>query len=203
MLYLIQSGNFYKIGHAANLKKRMTSYMVHNPEFVLLGVCNGDLNDERDWHVKLKDHLIKGEWFQAPQEVIDGLLKKFTLDNIEYKLGGYLLPIIEPNWCKADSHFKVNRVSLTNSVVKTEYEGTKKWKKICGGDSTEVSKCILPHIKLGKEYTFQQLEKIIIEHFYYDDSMSLPVNFIRDNFPEYLTRRKTIQGKKYTVYKFY
>ena len=194
MLYLIKSNSFYKIGYASNIKQRMTEYMTHNPEFVLLGTCKGELNDEKQWHKKLQEHMIKGEWFKAPQDVIAQVLKNFTLDNIEYVLGGYLLPITEPGWCSVDNGFKVATAPLTGSVVKTEREDSKKWKKVCGGCDTKISKIILPHIELGKEYTFQQLEKIIIEHYYYD-GVSLPHNFIRDNFPEYLTRRKTIQGK--------
>lgn len=36
MIYLIESGNFYKIGFTENLKSRMKQYTTHNPDYRLI-----------------------------------------------------------------------------------------------------------------------------------------------------------------------
>lgn len=38
MIYLIESGNFYKIGFTENLKSRMKQYTTHNPDYRLIDI---------------------------------------------------------------------------------------------------------------------------------------------------------------------
>lgn len=42
MIYLIESGNFYKIGFTENLKSRMKQYTTHNPDYRLIDNFDGD-----------------------------------------------------------------------------------------------------------------------------------------------------------------
>lgn len=41
MIYLIESGNFYKIGFTENLKSRMKQYATHNPDCKLIDSFEG------------------------------------------------------------------------------------------------------------------------------------------------------------------
>ena len=50
MLYLIKSGEWYKIGYAKNVAKRLDAYNTHNPNYELLGVKEGTLEDETSYH---------------------------------------------------------------------------------------------------------------------------------------------------------
>ena len=46
MLYLLKSGNYYKIGYTDNIEKRMDSYKTHNPDFILVGTKEGNKKEE-------------------------------------------------------------------------------------------------------------------------------------------------------------
>lgn len=54
----------------------------------------------------------------------------------------------------------------------------------------------------GHEYTKPELEVMLFQA-QIIDTQSFSNNFIADNFSNYQTRRKQIQGKKYIVYRFY
>lgn len=80
MLYLIQSGEYVKIGYTYNIHTRIQNYQTHNPEIKFLGAKQGDLSLEQKYHTILKDKLVKGEWFKLPQYMIDYLCKHhFTI----------------------------------------------------------------------------------------------------------------------------
>lgn len=70
MLYLIESGDYYKIGYSINVKNRMHSYSTNNPNYKLLDQCIGNETTERLLHEKLKHLRVKGEWFQKDPEVL-------------------------------------------------------------------------------------------------------------------------------------
>lgn len=82
MLYLIQSINYYKIGYTSNLKSRMSSYKSMNPHVVLLGIKEGTQKDESQYHALYQQYQYYTEWFEFPEDVVQLLLKEFTLDNI-------------------------------------------------------------------------------------------------------------------------
>ncbi len=53
MLYLLESGNFIKVGYSKDEKsfaRRMHSYRTHNPSFVLVGIKEGDKEEEKTYH---------------------------------------------------------------------------------------------------------------------------------------------------------
>lgn len=71
MLYLLESSNYYKIGHTTNLDKRFLQYVTHNPEFKLLDTCNGDENVEQLCHKSLRDKIpYKNEWYEKSPAVL-------------------------------------------------------------------------------------------------------------------------------------
>lgn len=64
-LYIIKSGDLYKIGYSSSFSKRIKNYKVHNPDLkILLVIKTSDAFDlEQTLHTKYKDKRIKGEWF--------------------------------------------------------------------------------------------------------------------------------------------
>ena len=42
MLYLLESSDYYKIGYAKDLSKRLRSYSTHNPDYRVIDVMDGD-----------------------------------------------------------------------------------------------------------------------------------------------------------------
>lgn len=83
MLYLIQSVNYYKIGYTSNLKSRMSSYKSMNPHVVLLGIKEGTQKDESQYHTLYQQYQYYTEWFEFPEDIVQLLLKDFTLDNMK------------------------------------------------------------------------------------------------------------------------
>ena len=77
MLYLIKSGDYYKIGYTDNMYIRLKDYRTHNPDIHLIGMKEGTLEDESNYHKELSDYIIHGEWMQVPNEKIEQLKKDF------------------------------------------------------------------------------------------------------------------------------
>lgn len=70
MLYLIESGNFYKIGYAKDIKQRLKAYNTHNPNFNLIDYMEGDIQDEHTLHELCMDYKEKLEWFTKCPEIL-------------------------------------------------------------------------------------------------------------------------------------
>ena len=89
MLYLIKSGDYYKIGYTDNMYIRLKDYRTHNPDIHLIGMKEGTLEDESNYHKELSDYIIHGEWMQVPNEKIEQLKKDFIKVDIipTYKKG--------------------------------------------------------------------------------------------------------------------
>ena len=77
MLYLIKSGDYYKIGYTDNMYIRLKDYRTHNPDIHLIGMKEGTLEDESNYHKELSNYIIHGEWMQVPNEKIEQLKKDF------------------------------------------------------------------------------------------------------------------------------
>lgn len=70
-LYLIQSGNYLKIGITNNIPARIREYQTHNPDFNIISVRDGTRYDELFLHRLLKKYLVnKSEWICFSQEII-------------------------------------------------------------------------------------------------------------------------------------
>lgn len=78
MLYLIKSGDYYKIGYTDNMYIRLKDYRTHNPDIHLIGMKEGTLEDENNYHKEFSDYIIHGEWMQIPNEKVEQLKKVFT-----------------------------------------------------------------------------------------------------------------------------
>ena len=71
-LYLMQSGNYLKIGYTKNFASRMSSYRTHNPDIKVLDTREGTYSDESYLHKKLKRYAIDeySEWMIYNEEII-------------------------------------------------------------------------------------------------------------------------------------
>lgn len=72
MLYLIQTGEFYKIGYSKDfntLRSRIKIYKTHNPIFKLLDINLGSRDDETMVHQNIE--LNDGEWSKDKEATLD------------------------------------------------------------------------------------------------------------------------------------
>ena len=89
MLYLIKSGEYIKVGFSKDVvsfKKRMKYYKTANPNILLMGICEGTEEDERNYHRKLDAYKLynRAEWFkqEALPLIIDDFKSGEMVDNI-------------------------------------------------------------------------------------------------------------------------
>lgn len=71
MIYLIESGNFYKIGFTENLKSRMKQYATHNPDCKLIDSFEGYIEDEKQLHELCKEFNHSSEWFNKDNRILE------------------------------------------------------------------------------------------------------------------------------------
>ena len=77
MIYVIQSGDYTKIGIAGAVPGRMRELQVGNPiELQLLHHWPSERAeaDEYSIHQHLREWRVRGEWFKLPCDVLDGLI---------------------------------------------------------------------------------------------------------------------------------
>lgn len=86
LTYLIQQGNYLKIGYTSNLKNRLKQYDTHNMYYKLLYVING--NCEKELHEMFKEYHYKKEWFHKNKEILNefkkrGMIEYQAINNFE------------------------------------------------------------------------------------------------------------------------
>lgn len=89
MLYLIHqtNTNAYKIGHAKDIKNRMVAYQTAIAYFTLIGIKEGNLEDEKNYHKRFfKYRINQFEWFEFTEEVLQEIIKEFDTENLEQYL---------------------------------------------------------------------------------------------------------------------
>lgn len=63
MIYVIESGNYFKVGFTNNWESRKTVYNTHNPDWKTYMRFEGDMNLETGIKRALKKYKHRGEWF--------------------------------------------------------------------------------------------------------------------------------------------
>lgn len=88
MLYLIECGDYYKIGYASDIDRRLKQYNTHNPDYIVIDTKEGDTKDEALLHRRCKEFRIKGEWFEKCADVLDAW---YTYEKVidEYTFVGF------------------------------------------------------------------------------------------------------------------
>lgn len=74
MIYLIQSGNYLKIGYTTNIENRMKQYQTCNPDVFLIKIIDGEYPYENYLHKKFNKYLFKNEWFFYNKSIVDYFL---------------------------------------------------------------------------------------------------------------------------------
>ena len=67
-IYIIRSGEYYKVGITNNVKKRLGDLQVGNPvklEVIRAFTVHNPYLREDMVHQALKDYHVRGEWFQT------------------------------------------------------------------------------------------------------------------------------------------
>lgn len=85
MLYFIQCNEYYKVGYATDIYRRMKDYATHNPYVKLIGVKDGDMQEEADYHQLYKGYPSWGEWAKLPPKLVAYIAEDFTPLKIDYK----------------------------------------------------------------------------------------------------------------------
>ncbi len=68
--YIVQAGNFVKIGYTSNIENRLEQIQTNNPKEVKLLVCfphetrGAARAMEQRWHLRFSVHLERGEWYR-------------------------------------------------------------------------------------------------------------------------------------------
>lgn len=90
MIYLIESGNFYKIGFTENLKSRMKQYATHNPDCKLIDSFEGYIEDEKQLHELCKefnhsDTVALNKKIKSLEQRVDELTRSVGMLNDRYE----------------------------------------------------------------------------------------------------------------------
>jgi hypothetical protein len=76
-VYLIQLDEFFKIGIAKDVQKRLSSIKVstpHSVELIKSWRCRNPLTLEKRMHAQFKQYKVQGEWFRLPEDAVNFLL---------------------------------------------------------------------------------------------------------------------------------
>lgn len=104
MLYLVKSYNAIKIGSTNNIKVRMHDYKTHNPDFELLDIADGGLEEEKKLQQQLEKYSYKRskEWFMdciEVREVWNNYVKLYSK-----KYSKYDIEKVKPHDISLDSY---------------------------------------------------------------------------------------------------
>ena len=81
-MYLIQCGDYVKIGVARSLGKRLMGLQCGTPyDLKLLGAVRGDYALERELHRKFEMHAHRGEWFINHPEILEWFLSQEQVED--------------------------------------------------------------------------------------------------------------------------
>ena len=61
MVYAVKLGNNLKIGYSGNIRTRLKSFKITNPDLILIALKSGEHSEERRLHYIFKEYLIHGK----------------------------------------------------------------------------------------------------------------------------------------------
>jgi hypothetical protein len=117
MIYVIESGDYFKVGYAKNVKVRMTAYQTHNPNYNLVATVFGETETEKLIHHKLRDFKHKNEWFNK----FDGWLNEIAfIINFPFELENNFIVLNNTYKCIDEVLFKYNLSDISFDKI-SEY----------------------------------------------------------------------------------
>ncbi len=83
-IYVMECAGFYKIGWSVNPRTRLMSIQVGSPlPVTLVGVIEGSVMNEAEWHEAFSDKRVRGEWFALTAEDVSRVLHdNFGIDQL-------------------------------------------------------------------------------------------------------------------------
>lgn len=83
-VYVMECGGLYKIGWSVNPRKRVLTLQIGSPlPIKLVGVIEGSLTNEAEWHHAYRDKRVHGEWFALTEEDVSHILcDSFGIDQL-------------------------------------------------------------------------------------------------------------------------
>lgn len=86
MIYFIKQGDYVKIGYTSNIQKRIAQLQTSSPNRLkLIGLIDGTLDDESEYHRRFSHLRGNGEWFVHTQG-LDNFINALNKD-LMYKEG--------------------------------------------------------------------------------------------------------------------
>jgi hypothetical protein len=73
-VYVARAGDYYKIGYSKHPETRVLQMMTGNPVIELVGVIDGSMEIEAEWHYVFRDKCVRGEWFRLTEEDVARVL---------------------------------------------------------------------------------------------------------------------------------
>jgi hypothetical protein len=74
-VYVVQCGEFHKIGYSGFPHQRVKSIQTDNPlPVTLIGVIRGSPSTEAEWHKLFSGQRIRGEWFRLTDDDVNRIL---------------------------------------------------------------------------------------------------------------------------------
>lgn len=133
MIYLIKSGNYFKIGYSENVEQRIKAYSTFNPDIEILAIEEGTKNDEARLHTICEELHYRNEWFHYNEHIM-------TLWNTYFKakqLLGVKIPKNETEVTEDTNCLKILHKNFSNKEWKTfidyvfaNYEISQGWKDV-------------------------------------------------------------------------
>jgi len=123
MIYVIESGDYFKVGYTDDKwKRRTSSYNTHNPDWSLIAKLSGSRSDEAKLHKSLSrfKSTYRKEWFIKFDDWLSILLKiikgeSVDLDSIDFESDECTFGFLNEN-----NYFTVEEYALKKSVTKEE-----------------------------------------------------------------------------------
>lgn len=118
MVYAVKLGNNLKIGYSGNIRTRLKSFKITNPDLILIALKSGEHSEERRLHYIFKEYLIHGEVFKLTEDSLNLLRNEFkecfdllpnlsldTLDSLcDYNYQEYLINRLEKDSIDSEDH---------------------------------------------------------------------------------------------------
>lgn len=74
-IYVMECAGFYKIGWTMTPRTRRITLQVGSPlPVTLVGVIEGSVMNEAEWHEAFRDKHVSGEWFSLTEEDVARVL---------------------------------------------------------------------------------------------------------------------------------
>lgn len=83
-VYVMECAGFYKIGWTMSPRIRLSAIQVGSPlPVTLVGVIEGSIMNEAEWHEAFSDKRVRGEWFALTDEDVSRVLHdSFGVDQL-------------------------------------------------------------------------------------------------------------------------